>query len=152
VSRISLACAAAALLLVGACGNEGSHDRTRGDAQQMRGEVPDERIADVEDVDQPITVVLTEFSVQLDRDTIPPGVVRFRVRNNGAEEHALVVEGMGHRLSTDLIDPGEWAVLDADLDPGEYDVYCPVESPLGDHAGQGMTARLTVLEPRTPGP
>jgi uncharacterized cupredoxin-like copper-binding protein len=143
VSRLLIPCAAA-LLLVAACGDEGSHDRTRGEAQQMQGEAPDERIADDQDVDQPITVALTEFSVELDRDTVSAGTIRFRVRNNGADDHALAIEGMGLNSRTDIIAPGDWAVLDVDLEPGNYEVYCPIETAMGEHAELGMRAVLTV--------
>jgi hypothetical protein len=146
VSRLLAPGAAMLLLLLAACGgDEGSHDRTRTDAQQMLGEVPDPRIADDRDVDQPVTVALTEFSIDLDRDTIQAGAIRFRVRNNGADEHALTVEGMGQRWSTNLIPVGTWAVLDVELEPGEYDVYCPVQTAAGDHADQGMRRPLVVL-------
>jgi hypothetical protein len=157
---VSRPCAAAAILALAlaACGNEGSHDRIRDDAQQMVGEVPDERIADDADVDHVITAVLNEWSVELDRDTIPPGRVRLRVRNNGEHEHALAVRGGGVSQRTGNITAGQWAVLDLDLQDGTYEVLCPLDAPVGqDHAGRGMSGILTVsaaarTDGRTPAP
>jgi hypothetical protein len=158
VSRICTAVAAALMLTTVACGDEGSHDRIRGDAQQMQGEVPDERIADDADVDHVITVLLNEWSVELDRDTIAPGSVRLRVRNNGEHQHALAVQGGGVIQRTENIPSGQWAVLDLDLQPGTYEVLCPLDAPVGqDHAGRGMSGILTVsaaarTDERTPAP
>jgi hypothetical protein len=157
---VSRTCTAAAILALtlAACGNEGSHDRIRGDAEQMQGLVPDDRIADVADVDHVITVVLNEWSVELDRDTIAPGNVRLRVRNNGEHEHALAVQGGGVSQRTENIPPGQWAVLDLDLQPGTYEVFCPLDTPVGqDHAGRGMSGILHVsaaarTDERTPPP
>jgi hypothetical protein len=147
VPRLYAALAAALVLTLAACGDEASHDRIRDDAQQMQEQVPDERIADATDVDHVITVVLNEWAVELDRDTIAPGSVRLRVRNNGEHEHALAVQGGSVNQRTETIPPGQWAVLDLDLQPGTYDVVCPLDAPVGqDHAGRGMTAVLTVSD------
>jgi hypothetical protein len=118
------------------------------------GQAPDPRIADDADVDHVITVLLNEWAVELDRDTIAPGSVRLRVRNNGEHEHAVTVQGSGVSQRTENIPSGQWAVLDLDLQPGTYEVACPLDAPVGqDHAGRGMTAVLTVSEaPPTDGP
>jgi hypothetical protein len=147
VPRLYAAIAATLMLTMAACGDEASHDRIRGDAEQMQGQVPDARIADDADVDHVITVVLNEWAVELDRDTIAPGSVRLRVRNNGEHEHALAIQGSGVSQRTDNIPSGQWAVLDLDLQPGTYEVICPLDAPVGqDHAGRGMTAVLTVSD------
>jgi hypothetical protein len=113
----------------------------------MQGQVPDERIADDADVDHAITVLLDEWAVELDRDTIAPGSVRLRVRNNGEHEHALAIRGSGVSQRTESIPSGQWAVLDLDLQPGTYEVICPLDAPMGqDHAGRGMTTVLTVSD------
>jgi hypothetical protein len=147
VPRLYAAITATLLLTIIACGDEASHDRIRGDAQQMQGRVPDPRIADDADVDHMITVLLNEWAVALDRDTIAPGRVRLRIRNNGEHEHALAVQGSGVSQRTENIPSGQWAVLDLDLQPGTYQVVCPLDAPVGqDHAGRGMTAVLTVSD------
>jgi hypothetical protein len=136
VPRLYAAIAATLMLTMAACGDEASHDRIRGDAEQMQGQVPDARIADDADVDHVITVVLNEWAVELDRDTIAPGSVRLRVRNNGEHEHALAIQGSGVSQRTDNIPSGQWAVLDLDLQPGTYEVICPLDAPVGqDHVG-----------------
>jgi uncharacterized cupredoxin-like copper-binding protein len=64
--------------------------------------------------------------------------------NNGTIEHNLEVEGQGIEEAFDSnLQPGETRTLEVDLQPGTYEVYCPV----ADHADQGMRVELTVTEP-----
>lgn len=94
-----------------------------------------------------LTVILEEWTIRLARDTVPaasPTVLR--VRNNGEVPHILEVEGQGNEWMTDTIPPGEWRSLEADLTPGRYEVYCPIESDLGVHADLGMRTWLVVRD------
>lgn len=93
-----------------------------------------------------VTVVLNEWRVRLARDTIEAadGPTIFRVRNNGTYPHMLEVEGQGEEWATDTIPPGDWVTLEAELQPGTYEVYCPIEGEHGNHQRLGMTDELVV--------
>ena len=55
--------------------------------------------------------------------------------------HALEVEGPSGEVETEDLQPGDSADLDVDLsEPGEYEIYCPVD----DHKGMGMEGTITV--------
>jgi len=89
-----------------------------------------------------VQVSLTEFEIDMP-DSIPAGPTTFEVTNNGTVEHNFEVEGQGveEELETNL-QPGETGTLEVDLQPGTYEIYCPV----ADHEGQGMSLTLTVTE------
>ena len=96
-----------------------------------------------------LTVMLTEWNVRLATDTITGGgTVRLRARNMGGYDHALAVAGPGGEWRTESIPPDGWAVLETQLEPGSYTVYCPLVNEYGDHREEGMESHLVVL----PGP
>ena len=68
------------------------------------------------------------------------GKVTFRVRNDGEETHALEVEGNGIEEEMESIGPGESGTLTVDLEPGEYEFYCPVDG----HREEGMEGKVVV--------
>ena len=68
------------------------------------------------------------------------GTVTFTVTNDGQETHALEVEGNGVEEETDSIAAGESGTLTVDLEPGEYEFYCPIDG----HREQGMEGELVV--------
>ena len=89
---------------------------------------------------QTVNVTLTEFAIEMP-STIQAGPVSFIVTNDGEVEHNFEVEGEGiEEEFEENLAPGETQTLNIELEPGTYEVYCPV----GDHQGQGMTTELTV--------
>jgi plastocyanin len=66
------------------------------------------------------------------------------VENNGAEPHALEIEGGGQEWRSDLIQPGESVTMSLVLAPGTYHVYCPLASGGESHADRGMKTILRV--------
>lgn len=92
-----------------------------------------------------ITVTLTEWRVGLPVDTISAGQRTFRAVNSGTVVHRLEVEGNGREWQTSDIRPGAEATLTADLRPGTYEVYCPVETDGPDHDERGMRTVLVVI-------
>jgi plastocyanin len=82
----------------------------------------------------------TEFKLDPADPTVSAGSVTFNVTNDGGVTHALEVEGNGVEEETDDISGGQSAKLTVDLQPGTYEIYCPIDS----HKDQGMEGTLTV--------
>jgi plastocyanin len=93
--------------------------------------------------DELVDGLISEYKIELDRDTITAGQITFRVRNTGQLEHAFEIEGQDQEWKVDHIMPGVEKVLTAELTPGSYTIYCPVEDEHGKHADLGM--RMTIL-------
>ena len=89
------------------------------------------------------TVELVATDFEFDPSTVAvaaAGTTTVRLTNDGGTTHALEIDGQGIEEETDEIGPGESAVVTVDLEPGEYELYCPV----GNHADEGMVGTLTV--------
>jgi hypothetical protein len=95
--------------------------------------------------DQPVAVTarLTEWRIELSRRAIAAGPVTFTVTNAGTIPHALEVEGAGIEREIPILQPGETGTLMLTLEPGYYEVYCPVGE--DSHKKLGMETRLRVL-------
>ena len=89
-----------------------------------------------------VAVSLTEFMIDMPTE-LPAGPTTFEITNNGTIEHNFELEGQGieEELPENLT-PGASGMLELDLAPGTYEVYCPV----GNHAGEGMRLELTVTD------
>jgi uncharacterized cupredoxin-like copper-binding protein len=87
-------------------------------------------------------VGLTEYQIEMPT-SLSAGSQAFSVTNNGTVEHNFEVEGQGieERFETNL-SPGESQTLQIDLEPGTYEVYCPLDN----HKDQGMEIQLTVTQ------
>lgn len=88
-----------------------------------------------------------EFRISAYRRTVPPGVVRFNVKNFGEDVHDLVVVSpRGRRLgTTGEIGAGEQGLLRLKLSkPGVYRLLCTQ----ADHTARGMKSRITVRATR----
>ena len=90
---------------------------------------------------QTVEVVATEFAFDpADISVDEAGETTFTVSNEGEFPHALEIEGNGIEEGTDELAPGESGSVTVELEPGEYELYCPV----GDHRDQGMVGTLVV--------
>ena len=87
-----------------------------------------------------VPVSETEFKITLPKSTLAAGSYSFEVANDGKIEHDLVVKGNGVNAKTPTIAPGKSAMLNVDLKPGTYDVYCSIPG----HKQAGMEGKLTV--------
>ncbi len=88
---------------------------------------------------------MDEWNIRLARDTVTTaGPTTFRVRNNGEYAHVLEVEGQGNEWVSDTIPPGDWVTLETRLEPGSYELYCPIDGEHGDHSERGMVTHLVV--------
>jgi uncharacterized cupredoxin-like copper-binding protein len=88
-----------------------------------------------------LAVSETEYRLDPANPTVKAGTVTFDISNDGAEVHALEVEGPGGESETEDIQPGDSASLTVDLSqPGTYVWYCPV----GNHEELGMEGEIKV--------
>jgi uncharacterized cupredoxin-like copper-binding protein len=87
-------------------------------------------------------VGLIEYEIMMPT-SLSAGSQAFRVTNNGTMGHNFEVEGQGieEAFETDL-SAGETQTMQLNLEPGTYEVYCPV----GNHREQGMEIQLTVTQ------
>lgn len=87
---------------------------------------------------QLIEVRLTEYEIEMPA-TLPTGQVTFDVTNDGQEEHNFEVETEGFEVEfEENLAPGERRWLIVNLEPGEYEIYCPVDG----HRDQGMVEEV----------
>ncbi|MEA2713695.1 MAG: hypothetical protein QOK27_1656 [Gemmatimonadales bacterium] len=89
-----------------------------------------------------VAAKLSEWKVELSEATVAPGPVTFTVTNAGSIPHGFEVEGHGIEKQIALIQPGSSAMLTLTLQPGTYEVYCPVGQ--DSHKKLGMETHLTV--------
>lgn len=89
-----------------------------------------------------VQVDLTEFTIDIPT-TLPAGPTTFEIKNIGSFRHNFEIKGQSIEevLATDL-EAGQSDILELDLQPGTYEIICPV----GNHAEQGMELELTVPE------
>lgn len=87
-----------------------------------------------------VDVSLVDFAIEMETE-LTAGTVTFNITNNGQAPHSFEIEGNGieEELEENL-EPGESATLEVELQPGTYEVYCPV----GQHADRGMKLEVTV--------
>ena len=123
--RLPLAALAAAALLAAGCGSD---DESTGATTSASG-------------GESVQLSATEYAFDpKDVSVDAAGQVTFTVANDGKQTHALEVEGNGVEEETDSIAPGESGTLTVDLQPGEYEFYCPIDG----HRDQGMEGTLVV--------
>jgi plastocyanin len=115
-----------AVILLAGCGSDDSNDQAAGDTTGVAGSVE---------------ITATDF--KFDPSTVElakSGEMTFTLVNDGQSTHALEIEGQGIEEESDEIDGGATTELTVDLEPGEYEFYCPVD----DHREMGMEGTLTV--------
>lgn len=85
-------------------------------------------------------------SLRFDRSAVrtPAGRASIDMRNPSNIPHAIGVRGQGLDEIGETIGKGGTSRVEADLEPGVYELFCPV----GGHEQAGMTARLVVTTPR----
>jgi plastocyanin len=114
------------VVVLAGCGSDDSDDQAAGDTSGGGG-----------------SVELTATEFKFDPSTVEvdtAGETTFTLVNDGQFTHALEIEGQGIEEETDEIDGGATTELTVDLEPGEYELYCPVD----DHREKGMEGTLVV--------
>jgi plastocyanin len=91
---------------------------------------------------QAVAVTLTEWKIELARDTVRAGPVTFRVNNAGTMTHGFYIRGDGVDQGTRDIPAREAASLTVTLKRGTYEVFCPMSDL--SHKAAGMSRKLVV--------
>lgn len=98
-------------------------------------------------------VSLTEFAISADQ-RLAAGELSLRVVNDGGFSHTLVVSTLDGTVitSTDVLDPGQRAILDLNLEPGRYMFSCRIVvqtsgGDIIDHYARGMAATVEAVGP-----
>jgi plastocyanin len=89
-----------------------------------------------------VPVTLTEWKIEMARDTVPAGPVIFRLSNKGTITHGFYVRGEGVEKGSREIPAGESASLTVTLKPGTYEVFCPMSD--NSHKAAGMSRKVVV--------
>jgi uncharacterized cupredoxin-like copper-binding protein len=115
---------------------------TQGQNQNQQNQQNQQQTTQQGEQQQTVQVGLTEYQINMPNE-VSAGMITFEVTNNGTVEHNFEIEGQGiEQVFDQNLQPGETRSMTVELQPGTYEVYCPV----GDHAEQGMRLELTVIE------
>ena len=87
-----------------------------------------------------INVDERDFTIEISTMELTAGTYTFVATNSGQTTHALEIEGQGLEEETADLAPGDSAELTVTLEPGEYELYCPVDG----HKDMGMELDITV--------
>ncbi|WP_329571523.1 cupredoxin domain-containing protein [Kitasatospora sp. NBC_01266] len=88
-----------------------------------------------------VTVTEKEYSITPSQTQLAPGTYTFVAENTGTVVHALEIAGPGVSATrTDSIPPGQQAKLTVTLQPGSYELWCPIDS----HKALGMDTHIQV--------
>jgi uncharacterized cupredoxin-like copper-binding protein len=132
--RLTVGAAAAALTLaVAACSS--------GTATAPSSGAPSSGPPSSQSPGNQVTVRMTDFHLTLAPQNFTPGTYTFIAVNAGQTEHAIEIAGPdvpGQR--TPIVQPGQSARLTVTLQPGSYEMYCPVDG----HKGEGMDTYFSV--------
>jgi plastocyanin len=81
-------------------------------------------------------------ALKFDKDKLSAkaGAVKITMDNPSSVPHAVAVEGNGVDKSGETVNQGGVSTVTADLKPGTYEFYCPVDG----HKQAGMKGTLTV--------
>jgi uncharacterized cupredoxin-like copper-binding protein len=133
-ARAAIAIAAAGLLALTGCGEK----RETGTGASTTAKTATQAAGPAA-----ATVKVSETEFKLDPSSpkvAKAGVIEFKATNDGATKHALEIETPDGGLRTDPIEPGKSASLKADLKPGTYQWYCPIDG----HKDKGMKGEIVV--------
>ena len=89
-----------------------------------------------------VPVTLTEWKIELARDTVPAGPLTFRLSNKGTVTHGFYVRGEGVDKGSREVAAGASGTFSVTLKPGTYEVFCPMSD--NSHKAAGMVKTLVV--------
>ena len=97
---------------------------------------------------QAVPVTLSEWKIEMGRDTVSAGTVKFNIKNEGSTTHGFYIKGEGANKGSREIAAGESASFSLPLKPGTYEVYCPLADL--SHKKAGMSRTLVVVAAAAP--
>ena len=83
---------------------------------------------------------LDEWGLGFRTVTVAAGQTTFSVVNDGSYKHVFKIKGSGLKEATKLLAPGKSTTLTVTLQPGRYEVWCPVKG----HKKRGMAGEVVV--------
>lgn len=138
-----IAAAAAALVLLAACGDDGDDTmESFPDPGQVLATPTPESSAAPSSAGKKAAIQVdeSEYMITMDK-TFTAGTYTFTVTNGGKFPHALQIDGPGiEDEGTGNIAPGAEGSVTVTLQKGTYHFSCPV----GDHESKGMELEVTV--------
>jgi uncharacterized cupredoxin-like copper-binding protein len=127
VAAVALVLGPAALA---GCGSDGSGGTAAGGSSPAAG-----------GTGTAVTVDASEYALKLPSDHLAPGTYTFTMDNVGHATHAIEIQGPGvDKAKSSTAGPGGKATLTVTLQPGSYEMWCPV----GNHKQAGMDTTFTV--------
>jgi plastocyanin len=88
-----------------------------------------------------VTVDASEYKLALPSNHLAPGTYTFTMDNVGHATHSIEISGPGVQdAKSRTAGPGGTATLTVTLQPGSYEMWCPV----GNHKQAGMDTTITV--------
>lgn len=93
---------------------------------------------------QSLVATMTEWEISLSSDTVPAGQLNLQIMNRGKERHRLEIEGAGMEWVSDSLEANGEIGAQVPLQPGVYEVYCPIVGQHGVHKELGMVDTLVV--------
>jgi plastocyanin len=91
---------------------------------------------------QQLTLAADQSELKFDKSTLDAkaGKVTITMDNPSSIPHAVAIEGNGVDEDGETVTQGGKSTVTADLKPGTYEFYCPVDG----HKQAGMEGKLTV--------
>ena len=132
MTRILATLGAALVLAIAGCGGDDSSSGSGGSSGSSSSGGGGQQLA---------LASPSDGSLKFDETTLKAkaGTVTINDDNPSTTAHAVEIEGNGVEEKSDTITGGKTSVT-ADLKPGTYEFYCPVDS----HKAQGMKGTITV--------
>lgn len=89
-----------------------------------------------------VQVEMKEFNLELSQQELSPGTYTFKADNEGTFPHTITINGPGvdNKSAGGPLQAGQSGELTVTLQPGTYEMWCPV----GNHRGKGMVTSITV--------
>ena len=96
-------------------------------------------------VTETIAISVADFMIDPDDVTVAGPTLIFEVTNDGPTPHNLTVRDATDEIvmATDDLGAGDGETITADLEPGDYTIFCS----LAGHESLGMRGALTVTGP-----
>lgn len=131
--------AAALALVLAGCGSSGPATPAAAPTAASSAAAPS---SSAEAAGTEVDVAMKEFTLELSEDTFTPGTYTFKADNEGKFPHTIIINGPGvdKKSAGGPLQGGQSASVTVDLQPGTYEIWCPV----GDHKGKGMDTTITV--------